>query len=743
MAKAIPAHFAVAFLFLPSAVFAESPPKPVVNFARDVRPLFQEHCYKCHGPDKRESGLRLDRKADALAGGDHGPALLSGERAAQSRLLRFVAGLDEKGVVMPPKGEGRRLTEQEVATLRAWAEQGLDWPDGIDKTQASTARHWSFKPIRRPAVPTVRRAAWVRNPIDAFVLSRLETQSIDPAPESDRRTLVRRLHLDLLGLLPKPQDVEAFVNDTRPDAYEKLVDRLLASQHFGERWTRHWLDLVRYAESDGYENDNPRPNAFRYRDWVIGAINRDMPFDQFTIEQLAGDLLPNATLDQRAAAGVHRSTLRNTAAGADPEEFRTKAVKDRTNTTGGVWLGLTAGCAQCHTHKYDPITQREYYGLYAFFNDVSEADVPHPQGGEVMTFKAERREARVHVRGDFLSPGAAVDPHTPEFLPPLTKRGDRADRLDLARWLMSPDNPLTARVAVNHVWQHLLGKPIVPTPDNFGTNGEPPTHPELLDWLAAEFISPADCQGAAWSRKRLIRLIVTSATYRQSSQFRPELIDRDPGNTLLARQNRYRVDAEVVRDLSLAVSGLMNDRIGGPSVQPPLPLALMKLPELKNEKFMEASTGADRYRRGLYIHAQRTFPHPTLQVFDAPDGNESCARRDRSNTPMQALTLLNDPAFIECAQTLAKRLIRESPSADAASRISFGWQLCLGRAPAADELKEANELLSHHLEAFGKDVEAAKRVAGDQQAGATPVELAAWTGVARMLLNVEEFYARE
>jgi hypothetical protein len=315
--------------------------------------------------------------------------------------------------------------------------------------------------------------------------------------------------------------------------------------------------------------------------------------------------------------------------------------------------------------------------------------------------------------------------------------------LDLARWIIAKDNPLTPRVAVNQIWQHLLGQPLVMTPDNFGINGEKPSHPELLDWLASEFVSPTGGDGGSgWSRKRLIRLIVTSATYRQSSRYRPELIERDPTNTLLARQNRFRVDAEVVRDLPLAVSGLLDERVGGPSVQPPLPLALAKLPELKNEKFLEESKGADRYRRGVYTHAQRTFAYPTLQCFDGPDGNESCARRDRSNTPMQALTLMNDPVFFECAQTFAKRIIKESASSDANSRLRHAWQLSVARPPSDDELTAANDLLAHHVEVFSSDAQSAKKVAGENAAG-NPVEVAAWTGVARMLLNLEEFYARE
>ena len=619
---------------------------------------------------------------------------------------------------------------------------------GAESSSSFAADHWAFRPVARPGVPQVKRTDWVRNPVDAFVLARLEREGMEPSPEADRRTLVRRLHLDLVGLPPSPQEVESFVTDQSPDSYEKVVDRLLASPHFGERWGRHWLDLARYADSDGYENDKPRPHAWRYRDWVIDAINRDVPYDQFTVEQLAGDLLPGATVEQKVATGFHRNTLHNSASGADVEEFRTKAIKDRANTTGTVWLGLTVACAQCHTHKYDPISHREYYSLYAFFNETGNDNMNHPAGGEAPVIKAEARETAVHLRGDFLQPGSKVEPATPAFLPPLRPRGARPDRLDLARWIAAADHPLTARVAVNHVWQHLFGKPLVPTPENFGTNGEKPTHPELLDWLASEFARPTESPGPgpAWSRKRLIRLILTSAVYRQASAHRPGLAERDPGNSLLARQNRFRVEAEVVRDLPLSVAGLLDLRTGGPSVQPPLPTGLSKLAELKNETFVETSANrADRYRRGVYVNVQRTFPYPTLQAFDVTDGNETCPRRDRSNTPMQALTLLNDPVFFECAQTLGRRLIREAPGADDAARIRHGWQLCLGRPPGEEELATMRELLEHHREVFGKDEPAAKAMIGEAAVpeGAGAVEVASWIGVARTLLNVEEFYARE
>ena len=443
-------------------------------------------------------------------------------------------------------------------------------------TCSEAEAHWSFVAPQLSPIPAVRNTRWIRNPVDAFIVARLEREGISPSPEADRITLLRRLSLDLLGLPPTREQVTAFVADRRPDAYERLVDSLLANPHLGERWGRHWLDLARYADTSGYQIDRPRPFAWLYRDWVIEAVNRDLPFDQFTVEQLAGDLLPNATLDQKTAAGFHRLTLMNHEDGVDAEEFHCKAKVDRVNTTGTAWLGLTVGCAECHNHKYDPISQREFYQLYAFFNNADEAEIPAPQPEDPARFEREhktwveekarlqaaldttgktnavraaelkrelarhrRREPKkadaqapsfrestnmatafIHVRGDFLRRGEGVVAGTPAALPPMHPRGRTADRLDLARWLVTPGHPLTARVAVNQVWQHLFGRGLVATPGDFGTRGEPPSHPELLDWLAVKFSSPAP-SGLAWSRKELIRLIVTSAAYRQSSVARP------------------------------------------------------------------------------------------------------------------------------------------------------------------------------------------------------------------------------
>jgi len=875
----------------------------------------------------------------------------------------------------------------------------------ISLTAAETD-HWAFQPISRPSAPSVSNASWPTSPIDKFVLAQLETENLTPSPEAERATLIRRLHLDLLGLPPSPADVATFVADESPGAYRALVDRLLASPHFGERWGRHWLDLARYADSDGYLGDTLRNHAWVWRDWAIDAINTDMPFDQFTIEQLAGDLLPDASLDQRIAAGFHRNTLKNTEAGADRELNRTKEAVDRVNTTGTVWLGLTVGCAECHEHKHDPITQEEFYGLYAFFNNTEETNIAAPRPLELARYNAdlrdwdagydrmskalkdyeskslnnrlktwqaafkptstawtilkpdkaesgdsatmavqpdgsviasgklgstatttlqisnaapmtvasirievfgshgegkepgkpvgrgpggqfimsslafaveapgakgvgqplksaavtggarvekaldtksnegwhiasrpyryhsavfhlrtptkiekgsrlvfamrqklpskntlrhfrisvaadanakpthapkeiedllkvdaakrteaqakrirdfhknldegwqklrrpiekhlvskppypstkaqslterrkERRETYVHVRGDYARKGDVVKAGAPDVLPNMKRRKDDADRLDLARWLTDPANPLPARVTVNRIWQRLFGVGIVSTSDDFGTKGALPSHPLLLDWLASELIANG------WSRKALIREIVMSATYRQSSAVRPELANYKTGNQLLWRQNSFRLDAESIRDAHLKASGLFDPRIGGPGIRPPLPAFVT---EVGRSVKWPVSVGGDRYRRGLYIFFKRTVPYPMLISFDAPDSSVSCSRRERSNSPLQALTLLNDPVFYECAEVLGKRMTAKHGDADAAALREM-FALCLGREPGAKEM----EFLQGVLNDLKKLDNAAKK---DEATKPMPA-------LARIIMNLDEFITRD
>ena len=823
----------VLFFALPFPAFAEDAARK--DFARDVQPIFKQHCIKCHGAEKQESGLRLDSPTELMLGGDGGPILKAGD-AATSRLLIAVRGGNDEITKMPP--EGAQLTPAEIATLKSWIEQGASIPDA-DRPAHVRTDHWSFHSPQVTPLPSLEDSSWVRNPLDVFVLSRISKANLVPSPESERATLIRRLYLDLIGLPPSPADVDSFLQESRPDAYEQLVDRLLSSPAYGERWGRHWLDLARYADSNGYTRDFGR-EIWKYRDWVIDAINADIPFDQFTIEQFAGDMLPNATRDQRIATGFHRNTLINEEGGTDQEQFRVDAVADRIATTGEVFLGLTLGCARCHSHKYDPISQREYYQLFAFLNNCDEPTMDAPSDHQIasgeldrrdkirgqiaeldkqvetqrvelerkqqewektvtpqqrarlpgpvqvaydMAFEkrdaankkmiedyyrqteqgrkefplldgianlreiepkipktmvmAERQEARAtHVqrRGDFLDLADELKPAVPAVLHRLAGDGKQPSRLDFARWLVDQNNPLTPRVIVNRHWQHFFGLGIVETENDFGTQGALPTHPELLDWLAVELVKNS------WSVKRLHRVIVTSATYRQSSRFRADLAEADPHNKLLARQNRMRLEAEIVRDSALSVSGLLSQRMGGPSVFPPQPEGVFEFTQ--DPKPWPTATNADRHRRGMYTHFWRTSPYPALMVFDAPNGNVSCTRRLRSNTPLQALTLANDVQFVECAQALAQRVMTEH-SADPDKQAVYAFQLCLARAPSLAELQRLNELRQQQLANYAAKPDAVVQLLGSNTAQLPAVELAGWTAVCRVLLNLDEFITRE
>jgi hypothetical protein len=740
-----------------------------VDFSRDVQPLLRRSCWSCHGEEAEEGGLRLDVRKRALEGGDGGRVIEPG-RGVQSRLIAVVKGADEDIGIMPPEGEGTPLSAEEITRLQRWIDSGAVWPETSD-AGTKKSDHWAFQPIRRPAVPAVKEASPVRNPIDAFVLARLQGEGISPSPPAEPSMLLRRVHVDLIGLPPEPEIVPAFLEDPSDERYQSLVRQLLDSPHFGERWARHWLDLARYADSDGYEKDRPRPFAWRYREWVIDALNQDMPFDQFSIAQIAGDMLPGQSLEQRVACGFHRNTLHNTEGGVDREEDRVKKTVDRTNTFGSIWLGITVGCAQCHSHKYDPLTQREYYSLYAFFNSMNETDIVAPLPSEAAAYQKAQaafdaghakqapkapaskarsvvelttpRTTRVHLRGDFLNQGDVVPVGVPDVLPRLTPRGEGPDRLDLAHWLFDTANPLTARVTVNRIWQRYFGRGIVATIDDFGSQGDPPSHPELLDWLAAEF------RDSGWSRKHIHRLIVTSSTYRQSSASRPDLVDVDPENVLLARQSRRRVEAEIVRDLALAVSGLLFRKVGGPSVRPPQPGEYSKLTYANSARWT-TSSGEDRYRRGLYTFFQRTSPYPMLMTFDSPDSTACIAQRSTSNTPLQALTLWNDAVFFECAQQLGRRIvveagIEEAGAAQHESRVRYAFQLCLARNPRPAEMDIIQNQYAELLQLARRDPQAAAGIAGDTPvpAGVTQEELAAWIMVARTLLNLDEFITRE
>jgi hypothetical protein len=683
------------------------------DYAAEVKPLLTRHCVGCHGGDRPKGDLRLDTGAAVLKGGKSGTLIVPG-RPSESALLRVLAGdhatIDRMPYRRPPLEAGA------VRRIADWITAGAPVP-AVEVPGVQI--HWAFVAPDRPAVPAVPGAL---TPIDAFLFTRLEAAGIRPSPLAGPETRLRRVHLDLTGLPPSPEEVAAFVAHPSASAYARTVERLLASRHLGERWGRWWLDAARYADSNGYSVDAPR-TMWPYRDWVVEALNRDAPFDRFVVEQLAGDLLPGATVAQRVATGFHRNTQINQEGGVDPEQFRIESVFDRVATTGTVLLGLSVGCAQCHDHKFDPITQREYYGMFAFFNDQEEPSLALPADGAVaaastlvMAERTAPRDTRLFIKGDFTRPSEAVAPRTPAVLPPMRARDGRAraDRLDLARWMMSPENPLTARVIVNRVWQVYFGRGLVETENDFGTQGTPPSHPELLDWLAVEF------RESGWSLKHLHRLIVSSAAYQRSSRARPDLAESDPRNLLLARQTRLRLEAELVRDVALSASGLLDRTIGGPPVHPPQPEGLGAFTQ--NRREWKVGEGGGRFRRALYTDLRRSTLHPALAVFDAPDTFTACTRRLRSNTPLQALTLLNDAQFAEMAAALGARMA--TAGGPVANRVGTGFLHCTGRHPEPEE--------TARLEALFR---------GELAAGAA--EPSAWRAVGRVLLNLDETITRE
>jgi len=812
--------------------------EPAVDFDRDVKPILTAHCFDCHGADAQESGLRLDRTDTRALGGNGGEAIVSGKSEA-SPLIIAIRGGNGRVPKMPP--EGPMLSAVETATLARWIDAGAPAPADTEPLASRNSDHWSFQPLSEVHPPQVSQAERVRNPIDSFVLARLESAGIAPAAEADRATLIRRVTLDLIGLPPTVEEVDAFLNDPREDSYEIVVDRLLASPHYGERWGRQWLDVARYADSNGYTIDGAR-SIWKYRDWVIEAFNRDLPFDQFTIEQLAGDLLPSARIEQKIATGFHRNTMVNEEGGTDPEQFRVEAVVDRVSTTGTAFMGLTLGCARCHDHKFDPISQREFYQLFAIFNGADEPvlQVPTTQQAKelpalaadlkqslerlaivdanigprqkqwedglaalteaerieqqlsaeviaaaalpvgdrtkeqlellksthdkidleraplakrteelntqhaqmnkqvtttlVMRERSEPRETFVHVRGDFLQPGAPVKPGVPAVLPALIARGTQTDRLDFARWLVDDEHPLTARVTVNRIWQTYFGQGLVATENDFGLQGEAPSHPQLLDSLARTFMA------GGWSQKALHRLIVTSGTYRQSSRVRPDLVAADPYNKLLARQVRLRLEAEAIRDSALAASGLLSREMGGPGVYPPQPEGIYRFTQ--QVKFWGTAKDSDRYRRGLYTYLWRSSPYPFLKTFDVPDAVVACTRRPRSNTPLQALTMANDIAFVEIAQGYAANLLARPALGDRA-RAEQAFRRALARKPNERELIRLLEYLESQRAHFATSPESAGQVAPRNSGEPDTAEAAAWTMVARVLLNLDEFITRE
>ena len=824
------------------ALAAPGPPfsgESIRFFEAEIRPTLHARCGQCHSGEARTSGFSVASREDILQGGNRGPAV-SIDRPGESLILSAVRREGE--LKMPPDGE---LPAGKVAAFERWIELGAPWPGFSEPSPPESGLgHWSFQPVARPAVPRVSNRDWVRNPIDRFVLARLEEAGLEPSGDASAATLARRVHLDLTGLPPSPEEVRDFLGDKRQGAYERLVERLLDSPRYGERWGRHWLDLARYADSNGYNNDFAR-EIWMYRNWVIDSLNRDLPFDRFVVEQLAGDLLPNPTRQQLVATGFHRNTLLNLEGGVDFEQYRVEAVVDRVDGTGIAFLGLSLGCARCHDHKYDPISQREFYEFFAFFNSVDElsGDFSDREGRDrayepvlefgtdeqyvqrdaiqaqleamkdeqdryekellerqpeweagltpeelrelpigvrsilqvpaedrpearrrfvrnaylgqdtgvlerrkaigavtallpeiprtlVMRELPEPRPTHILQQGEFLRKGERVDAGTPAALPALET--EKPTRLDMARWIVDPRNPLTSRVTVNRIWQRYFGRGIVPTENDFGTQGERPSHPGLLDWLASEFVA------GDWSLKSLHRLIVTSSAYRQSSQYRADLAAVDASNQLLGRQNRLRVESEIVRDLALSASGMLESEVGGPSVFPAQP------PGVMIRRPWNESKGKDRYRRVLYTYFWRTSPHPGLMVFDSPDSLTISTRRNRSNTPLQALTLLNDTGFHEFAQGLAWRVLREMPESGVADRVAHAFRACLSRSPSPGELQELVELAAGQLDEFQTYPEQVGNVLTlDSGADLDRAEAAAWTVVAGVLMNLDEFITRE
>jgi mono/diheme cytochrome c family protein len=753
------------------AAAAEEP----VDFRRDVLPVLSQNCFTCHGPDAktRKADLRLDVKEGALRTKD--PVLIPG-KSGESEVFSRVTSTDPDELMPPPKS-GKKLTASQIEILKKWIDQGAPWKG-----------HWAFEPIGRPAPPQVRDAAWTRNPIDRFVLAELQSKGLAPSPQADPATLLRRLSLDLAGVPPSPEEVDDFLA-AGPNAYEEEADRLLASPLYGERMAMEWLDGARFADTNGYQNDFAR-TMWPWRDWVIAAYNRNQPFNQFLTEQLAGDLLPQPTQGQKIATGFNRNNRTVTEAGSIEEEWRIENAVDRVETTATVFLGLTMGCARCHDHKFDPVSQGEFYQFVGFFNSVNEQGVytetrgnvpplvmlPTPQetkrvkdletafdaakkraekkeidklAGEkdaaskaitsvmVMEDTAKPRPTFVLKRGRYDMPDQSrqVEPGVPGSLPPLPK-GAGKNRLGLAEWLSSPANPLTARVAVNRIWQHHFGMGLVKTAENFGVQGEPPSHPELLDWLANELI------GSGWNIKALHRLIVTSSTFRQRSSASAAHLARDPENRLLAHGPRFRLAAEVVRDNALAISGLLVKRLGGPSVKPYQPAGLWEeLAGGAGEAPYVQDKGAPLYRRSLYVYRKRTVPHPIMATFDAPSREVCQVKRPRTNTPLQALELLNDMTYVEAARQLAQRAIEDGGATDS-QRLVYAFRRALGRLPSSAELEFLLRGLAKYQATFRGDPAAATQLIGhgDSPIDTTlePAVLAAYTASCGVILNLDE-----
>jgi hypothetical protein len=807
-----------------------------IRFSRDVLPILSDHCFTCHGPDAgaRKGKLRLDTEEGALHRKGRDPVIVPGKSAA-SELIRRIVTTDEKEV-MPPRSSNRTLSAKQIDTLKRWIDGGAKW-----------GQHWAFEAPRRPDVPTVKDAKWVRNPIDAFIRARLEAEGLTPQAEAPRETLIRRLSLDLRGLPPTPAEVDAFVKDTAPDAYDKLVNRLLGSPHYGERMAWEWLEAARYADSNGYQGDAER-TMYPWRDWAVEAFNRNMPFDQFTIEQLAGDLLPSATPAQKLATGFCRNHMINGEGGRIAEENRIDYVMDMTETVGTIWLGLTFNCCRCHDHKFDPLTQKDYYSLFAFFNqtpvtggggdpqgqpsislaspehtaklaELAQAVKKHAQevdefetkfftrpekaplkeaenakdlkpellailqtGAEkrnrrqmetlqqhwqsskpqyastlsklrgameardnysrsmprvmVMEDMSKPRDTFMLFRGSYEKPTDKVGAAVPGVLPGLSADAPR-NRLGLARWLVSPNHPLTARVTVNRLWQQMFGIGLVKTPEDFGVQGEKPTHPELLDWLATEFVR------TGWDLKQMQRLIVTSSTYRQSSKVTPAVLERDPQNRLLARGPRFRMPSWMIRDQALAASGLLVPTLGGSPVKPYQPSGIWEEATFGGKRYQQ-DKGDSLYRRSLYTFWRRIVG-PTI-FFDAAPRQVCTVKPTRTNSPLHALTTLNDVTFVETSRALAERVLTDAPATPEA-RIELAFRRVIARPPSEAEKKVLLRSIERVRKEFAADPAAARKflAIGESKRNEKldAIEHASYAALCSAILNLDEALTKE
>jgi hypothetical protein len=803
------AAVAVAWAFVGASLAGEA---PAVGYRRDVLPILSDRCFKCHGPDSatRQAGLRLDQRDAATAKLESDArAIVPGDAAASAMIARIESADDD--LKMPPVDSGKVLSDAEKAVLRQWVAQG-----------AKYELHWAFVPPVRPTVATVAHGGGIANPIDAFVQARLEGEGLEASPQATKERLIRRVYFDLTGLPPTLGDIDAFLADDSPGAYEHVVDRLLKSPHYGERMAADWLDGARYADSNGYQNDFAR-SMWPWRDWVIAAYNSNMPYDQFVREQIAGDMLPGATQSQRIATGFNRNHRMVTEAGSIEVEWFTENVVDRVETMGTAILGLTVGCARCHDHKFDPITQKEFYRLFAFFDNVNEKGVYTETRGNVPplvrletpehTKKLAEYDGRIAAARTAYDTAAAsvvdaaakgeldklpevvskdarvaaaakakaalaqiqderakYDAAIPTVMvmeerkePRETYRLDRGrydkpdkserltadvpqvfggmaaalprNRLGLAQWLTSGANPLTARVEVNRLWQRFFGLGLVKTAENLGVQCEPPSHPELLDWLAVELVE------SGWDLQHIQRLIATSRTYRQQSEASAEAYRRDPENRLLARGPRQRLPAEALRDNALAVSGLLAAKVGGPSVMPYQPAGLWE--ELAGGAF-EVYTqghGEDLYRRSLYVYRKRTVPHPSMATFDAPSWEICQVKRATTNTPLQALALLNDVTYVEAARKFAERMLKEGGDSEE-GRLAFAFRLATSRAPTADELARLKASLAKYAARYRESPTAAEEMLSHGESprdkSLDTTELAAHTALASVLLNMDE-----